>query len=670
MKSVLLILLFIFAFTNNTNARVKGAVNFMQSYANSVASDVSQSNFVECMGLIQENGPLFSRLDFECKGSGVGINNQDSCDQLFLLNERNGQTINSCLQTAAARDQCEASGDIWLYPLGSSPLVEGSCSQACDEGTTVQRGAHGRSMTCVCPAGNGIARRAIDPGADITQCNTDINRSEGCGVPLDPDIDSAAAVAEQAACIAREEEARRIEEEIARNTEAARAQARAEAEAALAASIAQATTSAETPCAQQHQSFIGNCSAVSASSPSDPQSFENAGSKESCERIKSSSESVVQQTQSQVQTCITQAQSLFAACPSSTGPQTGRGDATVGSGETQVTQSHTEAGSGDIGANAQRTNEARTIYQRLSSQTSQINQEMETLRTEADKCIAAFENGEDDSTGSGNSWGSLAQAAAGALGKLNSGGPTELSGSGGGSSYSPTQAASGLRYSASGNVGSGYNNSNGRALPQAGGVGAGSGLNGFKLNNEPTGPRGSSSQGRVGALTGSAVGNSGSGRGLNFSNEDTNFNVTDADGNRVFTNSKQRNLILGYKKSKPGGGGTATYKQSDLDKHGRKAMLKALKEGRKKFGNHTPLLFKDGKFVQDIIEIKNSLAWKKRNMMQKRRLAGQGAIDKKDDVKKYFHPCHRFGECFAESSYNIFKLQNFRYRKTFYPSKK
>lgn len=69
----------------------------------------------------------------------------------------------------------------------------------------------------------------------------------------------------------------------------------------------------------------------------------------------------------------------------------------------------------------------------------------------------------------------------------------------------------------------------------------------------------------MGGLAGSAMGGGG-GRGLNFSNEDTNFNVTDEQCNKVFTSSDQRNLVLKYKKSKPGGGGAATYKPSDIKK--------------------------------------------------------------------------------------------------------
>jgi len=88
-------------------------------------------------------------------------------------------------------------------------------------------------------------------------------------------------------------------------------------------------------------------------------------------------------------------------------------------------------------------------------------------------------------------------------------------------------------------------------------------------------------------------------------------------------------------------------------------MLAKLEEAKKKFGEDTPLLFKNGKFVRDYLEMKNRLAWQRNNLIQKNRMSGLFNSAKNQQAKS-FHPCAEFGECYTEARYNIFKLHHFK----------
>ena len=60
-------------------------------------------------------------------------------------------------------------------------------------------------------------------------------------------------------------------------------------------------------------------------------------------------------------------------------------------------------------------------------------------------------------------------------------------------------------------------------------------------------------------------------------------------------------------------------------------MLKAAKEARKHLTKKdTPLLFRNGKFVIDYLEMKNSLSWKRYNQRMKNRMSGLFNSQKKE----------------------------------------
>ena len=126
---------------------------------------------------------------------------------------------------------------------------------------------------------------------------------------------------------------------------------------------------------------------------------------------------------------------------------------------------------------------------------------------------------------------------------------------------------------------------------------------------------------------------------------------------RRFASTKKRNLVLGYKRVKRGGS-ALTYHPTDLKKYGRDHVLTMARKAKKTFGEETPLLFENGEFIRDYLEMKNSLAWKKHNLRQRNRLSGIFKT-KEEREKKAFHPCALVGECYTESRYNIFMLHHF-----------
>ena len=126
---------------------------------------------------------------------------------------------------------------------------------------------------------------------------------------------------------------------------------------------------------------------------------------------------------------------------------------------------------------------------------------------------------------------------------------------------------------------------------------------------------------------------------------------------RRFASTKKRNLVLGYKRVKKGGS-ALTYHPADLKKYGRDHVLTMARKAKKTFGEETPLLFENGEFIRDYLEMKNSLAWKKHNLRQRNRFSGIFKT-KEEREKKAFHPCALAGECYTESRYNIFMLHHF-----------
>jgi hypothetical protein len=287
-----------------------------------------------------------------------------------------------------------------------------------------------------------------------------------------------------------------------------------------------------------------------------------------------------------------------------------------------------------------------------------LSSSVSTLSEEAQECIAAFE--QDPDNGGGNSFAGLAQTAAQAFGKLDgAAGGGSLNGEvgrGGTAATSPGFQGSGSGFSggaSSALTDDGLAGFNGGGGDFDGSVGGGINPTGAR---RPAGASGANQGGMMGGMgmpMGAGIGGRAGSGGAAGSQSGSN-----GKGRRSFTKAEDRNLLLGYKKVKKGDQ-SVTYHPDDLKAIGKEQMLAKLEEAKKKFGEDTPLLFKNGKFMRDYLEMKNRLAWQKHNLKQKNRLSGIFNSEKEQQAKA-FHQCALFGECYTEARYNIFKLHHYK----------
>ena len=522
-----------------------------------------------------------------------------------------------------------------------------ACMPTCAVGTTLSSTASfggGGHVFCRCPKRSPVS--SINPGEPFSACSVIVNHGEDCG--QDPRLTGGFItpknIAKYDACIQRK-----------RNSQAqSEAAAQAQAQADLANKIKAARQKSIRECNNQTQSFINQCETLTAQAPQniDPT---NTGSLNQCNSLKRLSKSVVSQVETQVKDCIdTHNNVLINFCPQKTEEQIG--SASFGNKTIEV------KGSGDISENEVQLSQAQRALSNLNTQSSQLNREMRDIKRQAEKCIAAFKQDPDNSKG-GSSWLGLAETAAQAFGSLNEdtgGGATsdEFGRGGGGGSFSDAAVPTpGFQ----GSGGPGFietpNNLNDDENVSFNG-------GGDPKNPEVPGPREQAPTGNPnnnpqgGGLGGG--GGRGFGNGSNGSGSGSSAKKQKKAGRRRnFSNSKDRNLLLGYKKVTRNGS-AFTFSSKDLKKYGRDYMIKAAKEARKNLRKKdTPLLFKNGRFVIDYLEMKESLAWKRHNQRMKNRMSGLFNSQKEQKAKE-FHPCATFGECYSESRYNIFKLHHFK----------
>ena len=510
-----------------------------------------------------------------------------------------------------------------------------SCFNACvtcAAGTTLSSAASliGH-VFCRCPKGSSVS--TINPGEPASACGRIQSGVKSCGTdPRLGGFSTPKSIADYDACV----------------------QGNAQAKADLAKKIEAARQKSISECNTQTQSFINQCETLTAQAPQniDPT---NAGSLNQCNSLKRLSKSVVSQVETQVKDCIdTHNNVLINFCPQKTEEQIG--SASFGNKTIEV------KGSGDISENEVQLSQAQRALSNLNTQSSQLNREMRDIKRQAEKCIAAFKQDPDNSKG-GSSWLGLAETAAQAFGSLNEdtgGGATsdEFGRGGGGGSFSDAAVPTpGFQ----GSGGPGFietpNNLNDDENVSFNG-------GGDPKNPEVPGPREQAPTGNPnnnpqgGGLGGG--GGRGFGNGSNGSGSGSSAKKQKKAGRRRnFSNSKDRNLLLGYKKVTRNGS-ALTFSSRDLKGYGRDYMIKAAKEARKNLRKKdTPLLFKNGRFVIDYLEMKESLAWKRHNQRMKNRMSGLFNSQKEQKAKE-FHPCATFGECYSESRYNIFKLHHFK----------
>jgi hypothetical protein len=529
----------------------------------------------------------------------------------------------------------------------------GGCVSACPPGTSlVDLSANRPLFMCGC---NNNPDVVMGFDGNPTACQAD-NTAEMCRRYINPITDEISPDAPPE-CDPEALRQAEIERQRLLNEAEAQRQAAALADSDLTEQINQARSGATSSCQSQTQSFINQCRTVAAQAPpNETINSRDAGSVNQCRSLQRSSESVISQVESQVEGCLSQYESLRGSCPETTDEFSVTREVTVGEGAVQGTGSGSASGSDDIPENSQMLGQASSVFSDLTRLSTQVSSEMRELERQAQECIAAFEQDPDNSRG--NNFAGLAQTAAQAFGNLNksgsSGGPGEL---GAGGSLSGAAQAPGFQGSNSyGGDSSSYSSADGPTGFNGGGsdfdTKLGDPSNPQGRNTASGGPaQGNPGMGGMAMPMGGAAGRAGSGNSQAQGNDKQNKR-------RNFTKAEDRNLVLGYKKVKKDGQ-DLTYKPEDLEKIGRTAMLKKLEEAKKKFGDDTPLLFQNGEFVRDYLEMKNRLAWQRHNLKQKNRLSGIFNSSKEQEAKA-FHQCALFGECYTESRYNIFKLHHYK----------
>ena len=597
----------------------------------------------------------------QCEAEVANSTLVQSCTRADLVDANIASCIDECQRIRTMEVSCAENGGIVMETTNGIQYCE-----RCPENTTPQtsQGVGGVSLICNCPAGSD--RTVIGPHDEFSECG--VNRTTtNCDVHMNP-ITGELNTDAPFECTPEGQRQTQVNQQRQENESAAQSQARQSAQDDLNAAIETARSSAISSCNSLVDSFVSQCSSVSAQAPPNENiNSSSAASAEQCRSMQRSSESVISQVETQVQECLSSYSSLSGSCPESTGPLTGKGSATVSTGqdtlgsEVVATVSDVSAtGSGAITENSSRIQEAESVVSNLNSLSSQVSREMNDIKQQADQCIAAFEE-DPDNGGEANDWTGVAQTAVDAFSKLNSDagftGSSELGGGGGGFAAASPGFTGTDNYSSdstfSRDTNAGFNGGGGNTDF---GVGKGDDPSSVRGNN---GNAGSSNRGGLAGMgmpIGAGVANSGA---QNSGATPTNSN---RGPRRSYASANERNLVLGYKKAKSGvagGSGSLTYHPDDLKKYGKDEILRQASEARDKFGKDTPLLFKNGRFVRDYLEMKNRLAWRRHNIRQRNRLSGVFNSQKEQEAKS-FHQCAIFGECYTEERYDIFRLHHFR----------
>lgn len=129
-------------------------------------------------------------------------------------------------------------------------------------------------------------------------------------------------------------------------------------------------------------------------------------------------------------------------------------------------------------------------------------------------------------------------------------------------------------------------------------------------------------------------------------------------GRRNAGSVKERNIISGYKKVKPGdGGGSLSIRPKAFKKFGKAGLKTKLADARKKFGKKVPLIFKNGKFVLDFLALKEKKGFKSRQAA----MEGYWKGERTPSASQACNP----DECHQNEKLNLFKIMNFRFQKEF-----
>ena len=616
-------------------------------------------------------------LERECGEDNptTGIN-VEACNRANSYRSSIVGQFTSCVSNLAAKEACEDDSGQWFAQTDGNALFEGFCRN-CAAGTMTAVGNGGASLTCLCPPNS--TNGQISPAQTIDACGLrEENPGEEC---VDPgSFGSQAARDNYQACIARreaEDEERRqaeIERQRRENQTAARAEAERLARQDVDRQLQEFESSIKETCDTAIVSFRNNCGNLNldgVGNPGDVSSSE-AGSAEGCRRLYAAAVEAQEATSSEVESCRSNYLSLSDSCPPNTTLMTSTQSSTVRTGESEfgsevvVTEERRVSESRPIGYDSDPLENAVGIFEGLDAQVRQTREALNRLNQDSQSCIAAFEQDADNAEST--DWTGLAQTAVEAFGKAGS---VEGSGSDDrfsselGGSNARAATARGFRGSASSRASSGNSaviddgpsGFNGGGGDFDGSLSTGLNSEGANLlSNSQSGEQNQRFSGMMfpGAMGARAQGAGDNGLPATNANQDSDSKSSQKD----FINSEKRNLVLGYKKVKKGGV-DLTYHPKDLEKHGREDMLKLAKEAQDKFGEETPLLFKNGRFVRDYLEMKNRLAWQKYNLRQKNRLSGIFNTRREQEAKA-FHQCAFFGECYTEARYNIFKLHHYK----------
>jgi len=608
-----------------------------------------------------------------CEDDSLSLNAVErilACNRLRDTESENQRRLDQCLSNVATGIECQESGGQWISASISEPWL-GVCQRNCPANTTIEQLMPENRSICRCNSDPSITVGFTD--TEASACGGD-NRLADCGEEPPPVL-----VAEYETwrvCVAsnlqieidqlRAENESKALDQSGSQAVAERDQKVRDAVAALQASCDQAKASAQSV----------NCSSLDVDT-SDPD-FDGLGSAEACKSMRDRAISDTERSVSQVSSCGDVASQVKAACNVSSGgsispvtvtspavsvadnPNGIAADASQITGSVEAGEVPIDAGTGSIDISWVDDFLAR-FESNVSNAATQRNEQVESIRKQAEECIAAFEQ-DPDSNEAKEGLGGLAQTAAQAFGAIDglgggdSSGPSELSGS---SNKTGAASTPGFSGGSSGSSSGNYDDYAGGPAGFNGGGGVPESLSPSRIGGR-AGASGLTPSGQaLGALNGGAIGAAGRAAQIPGGGSKNNKNAAQPRRQkRSFASTKDRNALLGYKKTEKDGQ-TLTYNPKDVEKYGKEKLLAEAKKAAKKFGKDTPLLLENGKFVRDYLEMKNRLTWQRHNMKRASRLSGI-YNSSREQASKAFHPCADFGECSTESRYNIFKLHHYR----------
>lgn len=574
--------------------------------------------------------------------------------------------------------QCRslAGGTIECGPNSRPDPNSGSC--VCNNGYINSRADGNGGCVSSCPSGTLIGNAIGEPGVPLGRCVCLNDTSKSIAQGSLDDMFCRQAVNSEEICKgfintftgeisdpqAYEDnncgEVAQVEAQREENQQAAEIAAEEQAQTSVDTQVAQAAQSLTQSCTSQYQQFNSSCSQIAASSPPSINVTSSAETAEKCQSLADSSESIVQQNLSQVQSCMGQYNSLYSSCPPITPTFEAVGQASVGSGATAASSSVRRSGSADLEQNRQAVSQAASIFSQLNSKVNTLNSELNRVRSQANSCVAALNNKDDKQEGrsgkfSPSSIGQLAQLAGNAFksakssgGELGSGGVPAHTGNYSHGSY---QGDGSYSYGKSGSSSKVYDtNSNLGAYDE--GVDA-------KFNMGSDKPLGGDStiSGKSSALA-AAPGARGGGTGFFPSSSDGTNSDSGAKDQRQFKTAKARNLVQGFKSLKASiGGATLSVKPSDYKKYGAQAMKQKLAVAQKKFGKDMPLIFKNGTFVLDYLAMKETEMFKTKRASMEKFWSGEESRKPTyiEELDVHQNPNSK-----------IWSLLNLRYKKIFY----